>query len=155
MTRIKAGGTSASGAAQAVGMGVSLSAGKVAQQVMGDLAGKMAGSIGDALGLIGISGADQWKGNSNDPYDIEDIVEELASGIGGNASEAGELSRALHAFVQESAALFAARPESRSLAFLQTVINEGSDSGSDVIASLSAVSQHVDAATILLRGVIR
>jgi hypothetical protein len=154
MTRIKAGGTSASGAAQAVGLGASASAGKVAHQAMGDLAGKMAGSIGNALGVTGISGTDQWQGNSNDPYDIEEMVEELASGIGGTASEAGELSRALHAFVQESAALFAARPESRSLAFLHTVINEGS-SGSEAIASLSSVSKHVDAATMLVRGAIR
>jgi hypothetical protein len=154
MTRIKAGGTGASGTVQAAGLGVTVSAGKIAHQAMGDLAGKIAGSIGDALGLTGAGGADQWQGNSNDPYDIEEVVEELASGIGGTASEAGELSRALHGFVQESAALFAARPESRSLAFLHTVINEGS-SGSDVVASLSAVSQHIEATTMLLRGAIR
>jgi hypothetical protein len=152
MTRIKAGGT---GAIQGAGLGASSpSSGAVAQQAMGDLAGKMAGSLSGALGLIGADGADQWQGNGTDPYEIDELVEELASDIGGTASEAGELSRALHAFVQESAALFAARPESRSLAFLRTVINEGS-SDSDAIASLSAVSRHVDTATTLLRGGIR
>ncbi len=154
MTRIKAGGNSAAGAVQAAGGGAGgPSAGAVAQAAMSGLAGKMATSIGGALGLMGNGGADQWQGNGNDPYGIEDLVEELQQDIGGSASETGELSRALHAFVQESAALFAARPESRSLAFVRTVIGERDSS--DAVVSLAAVSRHVVAATAALRGSMR
>lgn len=110
-------------------------------------------SIGTALGLTG-GEADQWRGNGNDPYEIDDMVEALSAELGGNASDAGELSRAFHAFVQESAALFAARPESRSLAYMQSVISEPA-SDVNAVASLQAISQHVETATTALRGAIR
>lgn len=154
MTRIRSGGPAATGALQAAGLGTAPSASAVAQSAMTDLAGKIASSVGGAFGLTGSDSADQWQGNSNDPYDIEELVESLVSGVGGSASEAGELSRALHAFVQEGAALFAARPESKSLMFLSSVIgHDGSDK--TVVLSLTAIAQHVDAATNLLRGAVR
>lgn len=153
MTRIRTGGSGASVAVQATGHGGGSSAGAAAHQAMTDLAGKMAASINDALGLTG-GETGQWQGNGNDPYDIEQMVDALAAEFGGSASEVGELSRALHAFVQESAALFAARPESRSLSFIRAVIGEGA-TGSDSVANLSTVTRHVDAATTGLHGSIR
>jgi N-acetylglucosamine-6-phosphate deacetylase len=153
MTRIRAGGTGASAAVQAGGHGTTPPAGVIAQRAMTEVAGKMAASINDALGLAG-GETGQWQGNGNDPYEIEQMAEALATELGGSASEIGELSRALHAFVQESAALFAARPESRSLAFIQTVIGEGLiENGA--IADLPAVTRHIDAATTGLHGAIR
>ncbi|MGL5837621.1 MAG: hypothetical protein ACRCY3_03880 [Sphingorhabdus sp.] len=154
MTRIKAGGSGAISAAQAAGSSAGASAGAIAQQAMTGLAGKMAASVGGALGLTGNAGADQWQGNGKDPYQIEDLVEELTASIGGSASEAGELSRAFHAFVQEGAALFAARPESRSLTFVHSVIGNIDRDGGAVV-SLAAVSHLVDSATTALRGAVR
>ncbi len=152
MARIGTRGSGAASAVQGAASAGGASAGAVAGQAMAGLAGKMAASIGGALGLTG-SATGQWQGNGNDPYEIEELVEALASEIGGTAADAGELSRALHGFVQESASLFAARPESRSLAFLNTVISEAF--GSDTAATLAAVSQQVDAATIRLRTPVR
>jgi hypothetical protein len=152
MTRIGANQTAASGALRAAGAGGS--SGSAAQGAMLNLAGKMAASVNSVLRLTGEDAADQWQGNGSDPYEIEQMVKELADAHDGGASDIGELSRALHAFVQESAALFIARPESRSLAYLQSVIGQSYISGGSA-KSLSAISKHVDAATTALRGAVR
>jgi hypothetical protein len=152
MTRIRTGGSGASAAIPAIGHGGGFSAGALARRAMTDLAGKMAASINDALGLTG-GETGQWQGNSNDPYEIEQMVEAIATELGGTASEVGELSRALHAFVQESAALFAARPESRSLSYIRSVIGEGA-TGGESMANLATVTRHIDAATTGLQDAI-
>lgn len=130
-------------------LGNTASAGSAAHTAMSMVAGKVAKSITQALNLTQDQSAGQWQGNNNDPYEIEELTEALAKNLGGSASDAGELSRALHEFVQESAALFAARPESRSLAMLQSAI-DGRNIG-DTAATLPAVVQHIDAATVALR----
>ena len=149
MTNIRSGITGATSGAQAVSLGNNNTAGNVAHAAMSTVAGKMAGSISSALNLTNDNSADQWQGNGNDPYEIDEMAEALAKELGGSASDVGELSRALHEFVQESASLFAARPESRSLAFLQSIIqNKGNH---DTAATLPAVAKQIDAATSELR----
>jgi hypothetical protein len=116
---------------------------------MGSIAGKMAGNIAQALRLANDDSAEPWSGNGNDPYDIEDMVGEMAKELKGGPSDIGELSRALHAFVQEGAAYFAARPESRSLGKLADLITAQSVSTEE--ASLRSVASIVDNATLRLR----
>ncbi len=149
MTNIRSGATGASSGVQAVNLGNNSSAGHVAHAAMSTLAGKMAGSISSALNLTNDQSADQWQGNGNDPYEVDEMAEALAKELGGSASDVGELSRALHEFVQESAVLFTARPESRSLAFLQSVIQDKGDR--NTAATLPAIAKQIDAATSDLR----
>ncbi len=125
------------------------SAGAAASSAMGSIAGKMAGNIAQALRLAGDDNAEPWSGNSNDPYDIEELVGAMAKELKGGPSDVGELSRALHAFVQEGAAYFAARPESRSLGKLADLIT--AESGSTQDASLRSVASIIDGATLRLR----
>jgi hypothetical protein len=146
MTRI---GSPSTTAANAVGgaaaSGGAPTTGSLAGTLMTALAGKMAQNIGSALRLAGNENSGAWQGNGNDPYEIDELVAELAKDVGGSPTDAGELNRALHAFVQESAALFAARPESRSLIQLQSVIaNLSADAEKP---TLSGLAQKVDAAT--------
>jgi hypothetical protein len=149
MTNIRSGSTGASSGVQATSLSNNTSAGSVALTAMSTVAGKMAGSISNALNLTNEQSADQWQGNGNDPYEIDEMAEALSKELGGSASDVGELSRALHEFVQESAALFAARPESRSLALLQSIIRDKGEH--DTAATLSAVAKQIDAATSELR----
>jgi hypothetical protein len=124
-------------------------AGAVASGAMGSITGKMAGNIAQALRLAGEENAEPWSGSGNDPYDIEELVEGMAKELEGSPSDVGELSRALHAFVQEGAAYFAARPESRSLGKLAALIDAQATAKSD--ASLRSVASLVDGATLRLR----
>ena len=112
---------------------------------MADVAGKMAGSISAALNLANADAADQWQGNKSDPYEAEQLAAALAEKLGGSASDVGNLSRALHELVQEGAALFGVRPESRSLALLQSLTNDSA--GSDAAASLASVAKQIDTTT--------
>ncbi len=149
MNRISSTSAGATSAVGGAGQGNPPSSGALAGAVLGGLAGKMAGNIGAALNLAGNGGTDAWQGNGNDPYAISEIAEELSGQLGGSPSEVGDLSRALHAFVQESASLFAARPESRSLARLNDVINHISG-GADQ-ANMGSLIGKVDSATALLQ----
>lgn len=145
MTRI---GSNAAGAASAVGSTTSGSgptAGAVAGSLMSGLAGKMAQNIGSAFKLIGNDSTGAWQGNANDPYEIAELVAELSENVEGSPADAGKLSRALHSFVQESATLFAARPESRSLAYLQQVIDKASVNGG--APTYAVLTQKVNSAT--------
>jgi hypothetical protein len=112
---------------------------------MTSLAGKVANNIGQSLNLIGNGSTDAWQGNANDPYEIAELVAELSGDVTGSPAEAGELTRALHSFVQESAALFGARPESESLKKLQTAIGAVSSNGGT--ATFAALTQRVESAT--------
>jgi hypothetical protein len=124
-------------------------AGAVAGGAMGSIAGKMAGNIAKALRLSGEETTEPWSGNNSDPYDIEELVRAMAQELEGGPSDVGALSRALHGFVQEGAAYFAARPESRSLAKLAALI--GTETGSIVPANLRSVAAIVEGATSRLR----
>ncbi len=102
----------------------------VASAVMGAVSGRVAGSISNALRLIGDE-EDQHQsggGQQDDPYAIEELVSALTDEIAGTAAATGYVSRCLHEFAQEAAALIAARPESRSLAYLQSLV-AGQDGG--------------------------
>jgi hypothetical protein len=142
MTRI---GSSAANAIGATSGGGGTSAGAMAGSLMSGLAGKMAQNIGSALNLVGNDASDAWQGNPNDPYEIAELVAGLGEDVAGNPAEAGELTRALHSFVQESAVLFAARPQSSSLARLNAIIARVSINGGS--ATYSALTQKVDTAT--------
>ncbi len=145
MTRI---GTGAGNAARAVGgaaAGGGASPGAVASALMSNLAGKMAKNIGSALKLGGNENAGSWQGNSNDPYEIAELIAEMTQDAKGSASDVGELSRALHHFVQESASMFAARPESQSLTRLQQAIAHSADDGGTL--TFANLAKKVDSAT--------
>ncbi len=148
MTRIGTGASGATGAVGSTAAASSPTAGAVAGSLMTGLAGKMAQNIGNAFKMPGHESADAWQGNPNDPYEIAELVEALSQDVQGSPADAGELTRALHGFVQESATLFAARPESRSLAHLQQVIAHASDNGGT--ATYATLTQKVNAATQLI-----
>jgi hypothetical protein len=145
MTRIGSNGAGATGAVGAANAGGGSAAGPVAGSLMANLAGKVANNIGQSLNLMGNGSADAWQGNANDPYEIAELVAELSGDVSGSPADAGELTRALHSFVQESAALFGARPESGSLTKLQSAIEAVSSNGG--IATFAALTQKVESAT--------
>jgi hypothetical protein len=117
---------------------------------MSGLAGKMVQNIGSALRLTGNDATGSWQGNPNDPYEIAELVANLAHDVKGSPADAGELSRALHSFVQESASLFTARPESRSLAHLQQMIEQASGGGGAL--TYASLTQKVNTATKALQS---
>jgi hypothetical protein len=145
MTRIGSNATGAAGAISAAAGGNGPTAGAVAGSLMTGLAGKMAQNIGSALKLVGNESTDAWQGNANDPYEIAELVAELSKDVNGSPADAGELNRALHSFVQESAAMFAARPESRSLTNLQQAIAQASANGGT--PTYAVLTQKVNSAT--------
>jgi hypothetical protein len=145
MTRIGSNATGATGAVGASNAGGGPTAGAVAGSLMTGLAGKMAQAIGGALNLVGNDSTGAWQGNGNDPYEIAELVAVLSQDVQGSPADAGDLTRALHSFVQESATLFAARPESRSLARLQDAIALASVNGGP--ATYAALTEKVNSAT--------
>jgi hypothetical protein len=141
------------GAVTGVQSPVARKTGQVASRTLAGVAGKMAGTISSALALTGEQEEpDYSQGGGGDPYDIEDIVEELASELAGGPKERGALTRSLHAFVQEGAALFLARPESRSLAFIENVISN--EQNNDQPADMASVADAIDVATVKIKAVI-
>jgi hypothetical protein len=141
------------GAIASVQTPIAKKAGPMASRVLAGVAGKMAGTISSALALTGEQEEPDYnQGGNSDPYDIEDVVEELATELSGGPKERGALTRSLHAFVQEGAALFIARPESRSLAFIESVISNGQNN--DQPADMSSVTDAIDTATSKLKAAI-
>jgi hypothetical protein len=145
MTKISLGNIGATTSVGGVGgSGAGQSTGALAGAMMSSLAAKVAQNIGNALNLPG-TGASPWQGNGNDPYEIAELVDSLKGEVQGTPADAGELSRALHAFVQESAALFAARPESGSLQQLQNAVAQMSANGGT--PTLAGLTKKIDGAT--------
>jgi hypothetical protein len=140
------------GAVTGVQSPVAQKTGQVASRALAGVAGKMAGTISSALALTGEQEEPDYNQGGGDPYDIEDIVEELASELAGGPTERGALTRSLHAFVQEGAALFIARPESRSLAFIENVISSGQNN--DQPADMASVADAIDGATVKIKAAI-
>lgn len=128
-------------------------AGAVASRALGGIAGKMADTISSALALTGEEEEPDFSQGGGDAYDVEDVVDELANELAGGPKERGALSRSLHAFVQEGAALFLARPESRSLAFIEQVIASGQNN--DAAADMASVADAVDRATNQIKAAIK
>ncbi len=150
MTRISKSNIGAAASVGGVGgSGAGPSTGALAGAMMASLAAKVAQNIGGAFNLPG-TGASPWHGNSNDPYEIAELVDSLKGEVQGSPADAGELSRALHAFVQESAALFAARPESGSLQQLQNAVAQMSVNGGT--PTFAALAQKIDRATQAIGG---
>ena len=142
------------GAVVAAQTPVAKKTGPVASRALAGIAGKMAGTISSALALTGEQEEPDYNQSGNsDPYDIDDVVEELAQELSGGPKERGVLTRSLHAFVQESAALFIARPESRSLAFIESVISSGQNN--DQPAEMSSVIDAIENATVKIKASIK
>jgi hypothetical protein len=147
MTNISIGNIGATTSVGGVGSSGGQTTGALARAMMTTLASKVAQNIGNAFNLPG-TGTSPWQGNGNDPYEIAELVDSLKGEVQGSPAEAGELSRALHAFVQESAALFAARPESASLQVVQSAVAQMSSSGG--APTLAGLTQKIDGATHLI-----
>lgn len=147
MTKVNTGNIGATTSVGSASGSAGQTAGALAGAMMASLAAKVAQNIGGAFNLPG-TGASPWQGNSNDPYEIAQLVDSLKGEVQGSPADAGELSRALHAFVQESAALFAARPESGSLQQLQNAVAQMSVNGGT--PTLSALTQKIDGATQII-----
>jgi hypothetical protein len=135
-----------------VAAGLNKKTGAVASRALGGIAGKMADTISAALSLGGEDDEPDFSQGGSDPYEIEEVVEALAGELSGGPKEKGALSRSLHEFVQEGAALFLARPESRSLAFIERVIASGQNN--DAPADLASVTDAVEHATIMIKAAL-
>lgn len=144
MTKISIGNIGATTSVGGVGSSGGQTTGALAGAMMTTLASKVAQNIGSAFNLPG-TGTSPWQGNGNDPYEIAELVDSLKGEVQGSPAEAGELSRALHAFVQESAALFAARPESASLQQVQNAVAQMSGNGG--APTFAGLTQKIDGAT--------
>jgi hypothetical protein len=110
--------------------------------VMGTLSGRVAGSIGRALRLVDEEGEGgrQGGGQHDDPYEIAELVDQLSKEIRGNAVAIGLVSRSLHEFAHEVAALMMARPQSSSLSYLERLIAEqDATKGEANMAELAAI----------------
>ncbi len=93
-------------------------------------------------------------GTASDAYGVEDLAAELVQAMGGGAKERGEVARALHGFVSEGAALFAARPESGSVERLSAAI-AGAQSDRAAGSDLDRVIGTIDDAVRRLQATAR
>jgi hypothetical protein len=65
---------------------------------------------------LGLTDRGRSTGNlAGDIYGVDSLATELAAALGGTPADAGRLSRALHEFAGEAAALLAAKPRSSVL----------------------------------------
>ncbi|MFC4293075.1 hypothetical protein ACFOWX_11680 [Sphingorhabdus arenilitoris] len=130
--------------------GKGASANNVAAQEMSGIAGRIGAALSDAFNLVDGDGNGGF-GDSTDPYEIETICDDLQKTYPGSAADRGRLTRSLHDFAIEGAALFAARPEARALSHIQKAI-EAAEKAPDVgDASLRTIADAVDRATSLIR----
>ncbi|MEM7689436.1 MAG: hypothetical protein AAF291_10480 [Pseudomonadota bacterium] len=112
------------------------------------LAGKVAGRVAREFRLLG-KGEDASDDRPDhyregeDLYDITATASELASELNARPLDEGILARSLDGFVQESAALLAARPGAASLDAIARVImeNEGSREGETLDVSVQQIDQ--------------
>jgi hypothetical protein len=132
-----------------IGSGGAGGAGSLADGAMNAVAGRVATALAKELRLTR-DDRDAGQGGSNsDPYAIDALAQELSAELGGGPSETGSLSRALHEFAQETAALMGARPESTSVAAIQKAIAAGQGGSTqintvaDVIAMIDATSHRI------------
>jgi hypothetical protein len=90
--------------------------GEQAAAAMTTLTNRVATTLTRELGLID---RDARGGRSGSPagdfYGVEQLASELTAALGGTPADAGRLSRALHEFTSEAAALLAAKPRSSVL----------------------------------------
>jgi hypothetical protein len=86
-----------------------------AAAALSTLSVRVAQTIAGALGLAERS-AGAPAGGRGDFYGIDALAGELAAALGASPAEAGRLTRALHDYAGEVAALLAARPHSSALA---------------------------------------
>lgn len=94
-----------------------------AGQAMTTLAGRVAGSIGRELGMVGgRDGHGERRSMHEDMYEVGQTARSLNKDLGGKAVDEGLLARSLGAFVTESASLIAARPNRPSLSLIEQAI---------------------------------
>ena len=147
MTNIQSPSLSGATAAGKIGLSAKRSSSAAASSVMGKLSGRVAGSIGRALRLVEEEREDRQQGGQHDdPYEIAELVEELSKEIPGNSVDAGLVSRSLHEFAYEVAALVMARPQSSSFHFLERLIAEQDATKGDAnMAELAAIIEKTTA----------
>jgi hypothetical protein len=147
MTNIQSQSLSGAAAVGKVGAATKRSSSAAASSVMGKLSGRVAGSVGRALRLVEEDrGERQQGGQRDDPYEIEAMVEELSREIPGNTLAVGLVSRSLHEFAHEVAALIMARPQSSSLSFLERLIAEqGATKGEANMSELATIIEKTTA----------
>lgn len=90
--------------------------GAQATSAMTRIANRVATTLSREFGLVDPDARGGYPGGSaNDAYGVGEIAAELATALGGTPADAGRLSRALHEFAAEAAALIAAKPGSRAV----------------------------------------
>ncbi|MEM7701887.1 MAG: hypothetical protein AAF251_08125 [Pseudomonadota bacterium] len=112
------------------------------------LAGRVAGRVAREFRLLG-KGEDASDDRPDhyhegeDLYDITATASELANELNARPLDEGILARSLNGFVQESAALLAARPGAASLDAIARVIleNEGSRESETLDVSIQQIDQ--------------
>jgi hypothetical protein len=114
------------------------------------IAGRVASALAKALRLAGEVGSRQSTGSS-DPYQIDEVANELATQMGGNSADAGRIARALHEFAQESASLIGARPHSNSFAAIERAIEKGTSDNGEANTVESAIAA-IDRSTGYVRA---
>lgn len=149
MTNIQSPSLSGAAAAGKIGGTSKRSSSAAASSVMGKLSGRVAGTIGRALRLVDEDGEDRQHGGGHgggrggqhdDPYEITELVDQLSKEFPGNAAAIGLVTRSLHEFAHEVAALMMARPQSSSLSYLERLIAEQDVSkGEASMAELAAI----------------
>jgi hypothetical protein len=115
------------------------------------IAGRVASALAKALLLAGEVGSRQSTGSSSDPYQIDEVANELATQMGGNSADAGRIARALHEFAQESASLIGARPHSNSFAAIERAIEKGTSDNGEANTVESAIAA-IDRSTGYVRA---
>ncbi len=129
MTNVQLPSISGAVAAGKVQLDTMRSSSAVASSVMGKISGRVAGKISRALQLVDEENEErQHGGQQGDPYAIDELVDALAKELPGNPVALGLVSRSLHEFAHEVAALVMARPQSTSIAYLERLVAEQDNS---------------------------
>jgi hypothetical protein len=141
-------GVSLGGVSKA-GKGASAAAGGA----MTAVAGRVATALAKELRLARDERDASHGGSTSDPYAIDALAAELTAEIGGGPSDVGTLSRALHQFAQETAALMGARPESGSVQAISDAITTSKNGDAPVVqANIADIVQLIDRATLRISG---
>lgn len=116
------------------------------------LAGRIAATLGRELDLF--DDDTPRRGHDADPYDVGATARDLNRGLGGGAVDEGRFVRSLADFVTESASLFWARPESRSLAEVDQAI-AAAEADARGPETVEGALRSIDRTTALVAGQVR
>ena len=130
-----------------IGLGGASKGGNRTGGALRNLAGKIAGRVAREFRLFeDAEGDDERRDHFREGEDIYDIVgtaRDLASDLNARPLDEGMIARSLDGFVQESAALMAARPGAASLDAIARVIveNEGAPDNETLERSIAQIDQ--------------